>query len=308
MLRQKSLFRACLIALFSLTIFVANGAERIKDLEAHLAKDAKYQKASIITKFSIISKLCQENKTSSYDKGTKKILTELAHAFMKEKGKNDPIARLKAFSQLKALDARDKPLYRLRLDDKICSMDFIAFLSSSKEYQNGNLKQKKEILEKLIKDKTWSSDYGSFEATKVGIGYIEEVTAGMKPMQKAYKSLEILSEMEKSQLIRWGGSYSGLEQVYLHTYLSNNEAYKKMKPREKTKHLEELNSKGLIKSFIQSDVESIIIAEDLAKDPSFQKLSLTQKQAKIDKMSKDREIHTFSGRKIHDLLGIPENR
>ncbi len=308
MLKQKGLFRACITLLFCLSFLSANGAEKIKDLKAHLAKDANYKKASTITKFSIISKLCQEDKASSYDKATQEILDGLALQFMTEKGKNDPIARLKAFSQLKAMESRDKPLYRLRLDDKICSLDFISYLSSSKEYQNGNSKKKKEILEKLIKDKTWAREYGEYEGTKVGIAYIEEATTGLKPMEKALKSLELLSQMKKTELIRWGDSYSGLEEVFLHTYLSKNEAYKKMSPKEKTKHLEELEKKDLIMSFIQSDIESIIIAEQLAKDPAFIKLSIEQKQAKIKTMKKNREIHTFSGRKIHNLLGIPEKR
>lgn len=308
MLKANRLFKACITLLFSILILSVNSAEKIKDLKAHLASDEAYKKASTITKFSIISKLCQENKASSYDDKTREIVNALALEFMSEKGKNDPLARLKAFSQLQNLNARDKPLYMLNLDDKVCSLDFITYLSSSSEYQNGTTAKKKEILEKLIKDKTWARVYGEHEATKVGIAFIEESTAGMKAVEKARKSLEILSQMKESNLIRWGGSYSGLEEVFLNTYLSNNEAYKKMSPKEKTKHLEELEKKGLIMSFIQSDMESVIIAEQLAKDPAFIKLSIEQKQAKIEKMSKAREIHTFSGRKILNLLGLPEKR
>ena len=304
----RSLYKAGFVLIFSLLLLSVNGAEKIKDLKAHLAKDDKYKKASTITKFSIISKLCQDNRVSSYDKGTRQIVNELAMSFMNERGKNDPLARLKAFSQLKSLEARDKPLYRLRLEDKICSIDFISYLSSSKEYQNASIKQKKEFLEKLIKENIWASEFGSYEATRVGIAYIEEVTGGMNPMEKAKKSLEILSKMKETKLVRWGGSYSGLEEVYLHAYLSNNKAFKKMSTKDKTKHLEDLEKQGLIMSFIQSDIESVIIAQDLARDPAFNKLSLEQKQAKIEAMSKNNEIHTFSGRKILSLLGIPEKR
>ena len=308
MLNRNSLLKACLTLIFSLSILSVNSAEKIKDLKAYLSKDANYKKATTLDKLSIISKLCQEQRTNSYDEKTKLIVNALAKDYMTEKGKNDPLARLKAFSELKSMESRDKPLYRLRLEDNVCSLDFISYLSSSKDYQNGNIKKKKEILEKLIKDKTWSREYGEYEATKVGIAFIEASTAGLKPAEKAMKSLEILSKMKEAELIPWGGAYSGMEKVYLHTYLSNSAAYKKMSPKEKTKHLEELEKKELIMSFIQSDIESIIIAEQLAKDPAFIKLSLEEKQAKLNKMKKDRVIHTFSGRKIHNLLGIPEKR
>ena len=134
---------------------------------------------------------------------------------------------------------------------------------------------------------------------------IEQKTSKLPPKEQGMQALKLLSSLRKSELLKWGSSYSNKERYYLHKYLNNNPSYQKMNSKQKIYHLNELEADKLITSFLQTDVESVIVAETLFKDPKFKQTDIPGKHAIIEKMYKMKEIHLFSRNKIIHLLGLP---
>lgn len=278
--------------------------EKIQDLGSYLEASESYQTAGTLEKLKQVAELVRQDRIGRRDETLRGTTRTLATRYMEEKGGDDPSSRLAALGELKEMTGYGKPLKGLPVEDDWSTPDLVLYLSSHPEYGEATPEGKIKILRDLHGGGIWGP-WAKLQAERACIAHLSGVGTDLPAAQKNMERLKALAKLKSSKMLRWSGTYKGLEQAYLTAHLVNNREYQGGATEEKLRILAGMEDADRITPFARADQEVFLVVPMLFADQSFRNATVEEQKERIQQLYEDGMIHTFTRSRVQQVLGLP---